>query len=377
MKKLILLAILFCVVLVGVCFAQTNRQTIQEKRTKALELVHKYTQALDSTASFIEHYEETGELKGNYPANHPYYARHGGKSFRYQVPRRGVRKFKENKGCYQSEYAWGYHAGYFNDYKKYIPKDKPLFRVWISMKDIRYFHQGRPGGVTWRTKHPTERIKAPSGSVGITHLLGYLASDDRVDVILSKARRISLRDKTENVKGSECFVIDAHTRYGQYSVWLDPEHGYHAAKIRRSAKEGEYFNRPDRKVPAGSVYTEYLDVLEFKKVGDKWVPVEANAGYHRTIGSPAYYIAEDKRYKRTHIILDPDHDKLGSFADPIFEDPNNDPELVNGTLFKIRTNSQPIYYTWRDGKIFDDNGKPVDRDKLKKRLEDYYEEEFN
>ncbi len=135
-------------------------------------------------------------------------------------------------------------------------------------------------------------------------------------------------------------------------------------RIRRRAKAGEYFNRPDRKVQAGRVYTEYLDVLQFSQVDGIWVPVDANAGFHRTIGSPEYYMAQDIRYKRTQIILNPDHDKLGSFAHPILEDPNNDPELVNGTIVSY-INNRRVEYTWRDGRIFDDKGRALDMDKLK------------
>ncbi|MHC4844257.1 MAG: hypothetical protein ACYTEE_10685, partial [Planctomycetota bacterium] len=200
--------------LIGVCFAQTNQQAVQEKRTKALELVDKYTQALDSTASFIEHYEETGEFRGHYPPNHPYYAYHRGKVFRYQVPRRGMRKFKENEGNYHSEYAWGY----FNPDDKNVPEDKPIYRIWTRNREFAYFHQvykGRSEPGSCRTsKDNADSITAPSASVGIAHLLGYVDSNERLDKVLRKAYRISLRDKTENVKGSECFVIDAHTRYG-------------------------------------------------------------------------------------------------------------------------------------------------------------------
>jgi hypothetical protein len=341
--------------------------TLQEKRAKALKLVDKYTQALDSTASFIEHYERTGEYRGHYPANHPSYAYHGNKEFRYHTPRRGVTKFKENKGYYHSEYAWDY----FSTERNNIPEDKPLFRVWINTMDISYFHQGRnnpPGVVTWR-KDTKETVQLGGALAGVSHLSGYVDSDERLDEVLRDGDYISVRDKTEIVRGSACFVLDAHTRYGQFSLWSDPNHGYHPARIRKSAKEGESFVRPDRIIPRGSIYTSYLDVLEFKKVDDIWVPVDANAGFHRTLGSPAHYVAEDVHYKRTQIILNPDHDKLGSFADPIFEDPSNDPELVNGTFFKIYTNAEPIYYTWQDSKIFDDNGMAVDMDKLKERLE--------
>jgi len=366
-KKTVLSALLLWMMLLSVCLAQTARLAVQQKRAKALGLVDKYAQALDSTASFIEHYERTGEYRGCYPPSHPYYAYHGGKAFRYQVPLRGVFKFKENKGWYKSDYRWGY----FNPEHKNVPEDKPIYILRVTSMDISYFHQvyknrSPLGSGTW-VKMTRRTLEPPDCVVGISHLLGYVDTDERLDEVLRKAKYISVRDRTEIVRGSACVVIDAHTRYGQFSLWLDPSHGYHAARIRRKAAEGEYTHH--HIIPRGSIATGYLDVLEFKKVDDTWVPVDANAGFHRTMGSPAYYMDEDHRYKRTQIILNPDHDKLGSFADPIFEEPDNDPELVNGTSFKIDMGERERggKYTWRDGKLIDENGREVDMDKLKAR----------
>jgi hypothetical protein len=275
---------------------------------------------------------------------------------------RGVRKFKENKGDYHHQYAWGY----FNKKWKNIPEDKPLFRVWIHTMDISYFHQvnnhlHQSGSATWR-KNKRQKIKAPTALAGISHLLGYIDSNERLDAILRKADSISVSSRTARAGGSDCFVIRAQTKYGQYTVWLDPEHGYHPAKVRHKAKEGEYTHH--HIIPAGSIATGYLDVLQFEKVDDIWVPMEANAGFHRTIGAPAYYMDEDKHYKRTKIILNPDHDKLGSFADPILEDPTNDPELVNAT--RVKLNGLPTEYTWQDGAVVDSDGNKIDWQKIAK-----------
>jgi len=341
-----------CAGLVPTGSARTISNKIKPKRPTAFELLDKYSQALDSTASFVSHYERTGECRGHFP---------GSKKFRYKQFKRGMFKFKENKGDYHHQYAWGY----FNTYDKDVPEDKPIYRVWITAKDFSYFHQinknrAQLGSATWE-KNTRQRIKTPITSyVGISHLLGYVDSDERLDEVLRKADYISVRDKTEIIRGSVCFVIDAHTKYGQFSIWLDPNHSYHPVKIRHRAKEGEYLHH--HIIPKGSIATGYLDVLQFKQVDDIWVPVEVNAGYHRTIGSPKYYMSEDKHYKRTQIILNPDHDKLGSFADPIFEDPNNDPELRNGT--RVEINFLPTRYTWQDGKVVDKDGREVDVDKL-------------
>ena len=168
---------------------------------------------------------------------------YGGKKFRYKSFKRGMFKFKENKGWYHQEYSWGY----FNQGFKNVPENSPIYRLWITAKDFSYFHQinknrAQLGSATWQ-QSTRQRIKTPITSyVGISHLLGYIDSDERLDEVLRKAYRISVRKKTENIRGSECFVIDAHTKYGQYTVWLDPEHGFHPSKVRHRAKEGEYLH---------------------------------------------------------------------------------------------------------------------------------------
>ena len=62
-------------------------------------------------------------------------------------------------------------------------------------------------------------------------------------------------------------------------------------------------------------------------------------------------------YKLKNIVLNPDHDKLGSFDDPL-KNPGNDPELTNGT--RVLLDQMSIEYTWQDGKIIDSNGHEVD-----------------
>jgi hypothetical protein len=328
-------------------------ETVTAEHPTALELLDKYTQALDSTASFISSYELKNEYSGRIPAGHAFYQMYGGKEFFYKIFKCGVFKFKENKGFYHQQYEWGY----FNEQLKNVSENKPISRLWIIGKEFDYFHQVNndqvkddlyPAGMVRRHTRKKEVIEAPDCSVGISHILGYLDTEERLDEVLREANRISVRSKTENIRGSECYVIDADTKYGRFSIWFDPNHGYHPAKIKHKAKEGEYCNH--HRIPEGSIATGYLDVLKSEQVAGIWVPMKVKAGYDRTIGSNKYYMKEDVHYRRTRILLNPDHDKLGSFTDPILENPNNDPELVEGTHVRLDSNSAE--YIWQDCKKF-------------------------
>lgn len=323
-----------------------------ESIPSASELLDRYTQALDATKNFVSHYELADEYSGRIPAGHPFYYVYGKKSFRYKMFQRGELRFKDDKGLYHSQYAWGY----FNEQLKNVPEDRPVYILHILTNTFDYFNQllkeRSSYGSARREDTSRETIKNPDCFVGISHLLGYVDTDERLDKVLRKANRISVREATEIIHGSACPVIDADTKYGQFSIWLDPNHGYHPARVRHIAKEGQYCHQTI--IPKGSTASGYADTLKFEQLKDVWVPVEVNAGFHRTIGSPKYYMNEDVCYKRTGIILNPDHDKLGSFDDPILENPANDPELVNGT--RLRLNRQQPEYIWQDNKVVDDKG---------------------
>ncbi|HUW19618.1 MAG TPA: hypothetical protein VMW16_09975 [Sedimentisphaerales bacterium] len=314
----------------------------------ASDLVDKYTQALDSTKSFIEHYEKTTDFSWRLLRGRSGKLQDSGKSFT-----RGQIKHDDQR-IYCQEYNWGD----FNLRYKDLPKDKPYYRCNIAdgrdkkiYSNNKWINDSKSSGSAAREPYLREEKVSLSRHFGISYIVGYIGSDERLDAILRKADRISVRKKTQNIRGSECFVIDADTKCGRYSVWLDPEHGYHPAKIRHHAKEGEYNH--SHLLTKGETASAYLNTVRFEKIDDIWVPMDANSGCYN-VAHQGQFVKEDYHYKRTQFILNPDHDKLGSFADPILEDPNNDPELRNGTPVRLR--GVPTRYTWRDGKVVDANG---------------------
>jgi len=320
-----------------------------ERIPSTSDLLDKYTHALDLTASFISHYEESSDYSYRLQPNN--------RTSRGKAFKRGQYRYDDQRIYFQS-YTWGNYA------QEFLPEDTPYYHCHIADgKDKKtYQHNKRINNPNFPTgsagRFPYERpIKVVlSRNGGVSYLVGYIGADERLDAVLRGAIRISVREKTENIGGSDCWVIDAHTKYGRYSLWLDPEHGYHPAKVRQRAKEGEHVH--EHLLSKGDVGTAYVDNVRFEKVDGVWVPMEANVGFERMVGGNLKnFNKEDRHFKRTKIILNPDHDKLGSFADPIFEDPNNDPELVNGT--RVRINFLHTQYTWQDGKVVDQDGKVI------------------
>lgn len=356
-KQVFLIVILVCTVTSPVFSSAGEQQKLELNHPTAIELLDKYTEALDSTKSFIDHYEESSEYSYRFPVGPN--QRFSGIASRGKSFKRGQYRYDDQRIYFQI-YTWGD----FNQELKDLPEDAPYYHCGIAdSKDKKTYQHNRwikgsnndPGSAgRFPYERPDKVVLSRNG--GVSYLVGYIDSDERLDAILRKASRILVRQATENVRGSECYVIDAHTKYGKYSVWLDPEHGYHPAKVMHWAKEGDRVH--SHLLAKGDAGTAYLNNVRFEKVDGVWVPMEADAGFDRIVGgNPKHFNKEDIHYKRTKIILNPDHDKLGSFVDPIFEDPNNDPELVNGTC--VRLDHNPTEYFWQDGKIVDEKGSVI------------------
>jgi len=331
MKKT-LFATFILTIIATVCFAESKPQKTEPNHPSVKELLDKYTQALNSTSSFIEDYEKTteGSIRSSRGSN-------TGKSFS-----RGQLRY-DNQQIYTYEYRWGN----LGPGPMTFTEDKPHYTIAVVNSEMNYQNTKRVGdrpGKVMRTPRPRGQNITLHAHFGVSYLAGYIGSDERLDAILRKADRISVRKTTEKVGGSECFVIDADTRCGRYKVWLDPEHGFHPAKLLHEAGEGDYSDR--HLMAKGDSAKEYLKNVRFEKVGDVWVPMEADSGSDLR-SARGDFNKDNYHYKRTKIVLNPDHNKLGSFDDPL-ENPSNDPELTNGT--RVRINFLPMQYTWQDGK---------------------------
>ncbi len=194
-------------------------------------LLQRYAQALDATQSFIESYEEVCDYRNRMPSNPKVV---GGKRFaRGQLRSDGHRIYSRN-----------YYWGDFTSNMKGLPEDAPRYRLRIEADEKLYSHStavNTPrvrGTAAFQPSHSEKGVMNMSSYSGIH---GFLGSEKRLDAVLRAASRISLRPTTEPINGFACHVIDAHTKYGQYTVWLDPTHGYNAAKMTRKARLEGWF----------------------------------------------------------------------------------------------------------------------------------------
>jgi hypothetical protein len=159
-----------------------------------------------------------------------------------------------------------------------------------------------------------------------------------------------LRPKPEKLRGSVCYVIEADTKRGEFKVWLDSEHGYHPAKIEVFVALGDDIGDPGNPriiTRADGITRQYaMSNVRFEKVDGIWVPMEADSRSHVVLGSPDKFSSGRGHFKRLKIVLNPDHDALGSFKDPL-KNLELDPELQDGTVFYTGDQTKG---TWSSGK---------------------------
>ncbi len=312
------------------------------------ELLAKYTATLDAAKSFIDAYEATTDYDNKTPQSS---VSAGGRKLE-----RGEHR-TDGKRTYWRCYSWGdIHSS-----ERDVPESTPRYNLRIEANEKLYAHAtlvNHPrvnGRAQWQ---PMPMYASPFPHSPFSGLFAVLGATERLDVVLRGASRISVRPATETVGGSRCYVIDARAPAGQYTVWLDPKHGYQPAKAIRKAVGGD--REGDDVLPAGSSITISMDHVRFEQVDGVWVPMEADQSRHAVYPGGQSYLKQTAHVTRTDFALSPDHDKLGSFADPR-DNPAQDPELKNGTpITVIAVGGKTARGHWQDGKVVYDSGQPID-----------------
>jgi len=313
------------------------------------ELLEKYTQSLDSTASMISSYKSSTISSAYLPPMNLNYTN-------VRMYDNGERRTDGKGRIYHQSYVWGFHTVL----KKYVPESKASYSLEVATSHFQYGHnkvtRGQSNGlVTYKeTQSPGwNNFRNTSDAF----FLGYLGVDVRIDVILKKAKQISVRSEPAIMNGDLCYVIQAETAYGDYVLWLDSAYGYQPIRIEATKDGDDIVNvaalqaPPDKRPDARE--TLVIDDLTFKQVQEVWIPVKGRVKSRIQWPRHGYYFNNDIRYEITQIKLNPDHDALKSFADPI-KHPGVDPELVNDT--RVRLGQKGLLCVWRDGKLVDNAG---------------------
>jgi hypothetical protein len=326
-------------------------QIATAKQPTAFELLDKYAETQDKLQSFIVKFERSPHQAST--------------SLSGRLPRLGKGKtgglveyrFDGKRSKYLFR-MWG-HVGMSPEF---TPKDRAKYgsRLWDGETFFQYGgqekHASFPFGSVTQITNFKGRVE--EGQKLYSHarfnLRGYFYGDyERVDSILQEADTISVRDNTQSIGGSDCYVIDAVTKHGRYTLWIDPAHGYNIAKAISRKTKGDLWSHGILKGKAKIYFS--LKNVRFEKIDGLWVPMEADT-YSRQTWSSGKFWKSSGHIKRTEFILNPDHDALGSFLSDDIRD-GAKISYING----VRTKG----YTWRNGGPVDENGRKVNYKSVK------------
>ncbi len=204
------------------------------------------------------------------------------------------------------------------------------------------------------TKRAPESFK--NSSFGI--VMGYHHGDTVPigELFLGSSVKLQLRDKRSNLRGVHCYVVEADVpKYGKYTVWIDPVHDYHIARIRVQRGPGDRMGSESNLLilKEGAIRKDSYEVLEFDKKGGAWFPKTCK--WKKYYIFPGYKSIDEQDLTFSAISLDPDHDALGSFLPD---------DVTNGSDVLVRLLPPSVKFTWQNGKVVDKDGREVDTDKL-------------
>ncbi len=345
-KRLILTAMVICAGLMPTGSTGIISHKIKPKQPTAFELLDKYAETQDKLQSFIVKFEHTRY--------------HASTSLSGRLPRLGP---SEPTGFNEVRFdgkrrkwlfcMWG-HVGMSPEFTQ---RDEAKYgsRLWDGETFFQYGgqekHASFPFGSVTQITNFKDNIEEGQKTFCHAYLMlrGYFYGDyERVDSILRDADTISVQDNTQSIAGSDCYVINAVTKHGKYTIWIDPAHGYNIAKAITRKTRGDLNSHGLLKGKAKAFFS--MKNVRFKKIDDVWVPMEADRYMSRTWSKGEFWKSSG-HIKRTEFILNPDHDALGSFLPDDIRD-GAPVSLING----VRTKR----HKWRNGGPVDENGQKVD-----------------
>jgi len=312
----------------------------EPNRISVSQLLDKYAANQDLLRSIIIKFQTSGEFYGNATSleGNP-----TGKLGKSEEKRETLSEIRTDGNRVASRLT-----GWESDDRGLVPKDKPEYHSHLWDGNCWYDYS-RGGGRSYDSAGNVWIDRSKKDDMRRSLILNVTANAfygerERVDAVLRRADVASVRDEMEEIGGSKCYVIDATAQCGKYTIWIDPEHGYNIAKAMIEKREKDIvYGTPLRKGEHASVL---LENVRFQKVDGAWIPVEADIYINRVAFNGSF---NSKWYRKvTDVILNPDHDKLGSFVQD---------DIKNGALVLVV--GVEGKYKWRDGKVVDENGRVI------------------
>lgn len=246
--------------------------------------------------------------------------------------------------CKTIQLAWGNVS--MRDWNVKEEQADYFSSLWDGQTAFVVSKSGMRGGCTAKIAKkvdPGDYEKECSDAIQPTHvgeIMGYHWGDGvRIDeLFLKSAAMLQLHEKQSNVRGVDCYVVKAVVPgRGEYTVWIDPVHDFHIARIQVQRESGDHIMGILLKQKC--ISKEMFEVLEFEKTHNAWFPKTCK--WKREGDENGRHSSDEREISISTITLNPDHDALGSFLPD---------DIPNGAKVFMRAVSPDIEFVWQDGK---------------------------
>jgi hypothetical protein len=188
------------------------------------------------------------------------------------------------------------------------------------------------------------QAQEPDGGFLLGRMGGIGSAPKMVDV-MCESDGLNLIGQ-ENLNGLSCFIVEAKTKHGTFTVWIAPEKGYNALKyvVRKSGRD---ILRDDIHIEDQGI-TEWLQVvdsIDVRKIDGIFVPISGKLTGKAKAGDD-WESTDHVEVKRSEIVLNPDFKALGAFK-------INFPEGTEVTHQDI----PGLRFRWTNGKFVPDMNK--------------------
>jgi rhodanese-related sulfurtransferase len=232
----------------------------------------------------------------------------------------------------EQRYTWGDFATGTID-RTHADYESHLFEVDRSVSYLRSGGASQEASVTYyagSTPKGTvlDRVLSGAGSWSWGYFLdGAGSRADRVDRFLRSCQNARVRPEIESIEGASCYVLEAETPKGRYTLWMDPNHGYNFAKLHFEG-HGVGMMGVNRAI---------------KRFGAAWVPVKAEWEV-RAVHPPDFTMSYRHEIVIEDLEIDPNYTTRKAF---VMDDV---PEGTKTTFLGAGGRPMPGEFVWRDDK---------------------------
>ena len=330
MKKL--LWILLCGWFAASTWAATNYPPLT-----ATELLDKFAASQENLKSFVASYQETAQT--DFP-NIPRPIKGASTTLgdvRVDFPRVSERTR-----------SWGAFGG---------TKAQPQYSSFLTDGNlVLYYDQQSDAGSAmamslWRPPTGVTCLAEAIGrSTSLRSCFGGLMGDSpqRFDRKIRHETTLRVRKQMEPAgwTPTPCYVLDAETQTGDYTVWLDPSRGYNIARALLQQHFGHL--RPNgRPYQKGESDMWMVEKVRWEQRQGVWVPIEATGGQVQTMPGTGTG-RRGWHFTLTRFELNPDHTALRSFVPD---------DILNKAKFTLPgPRGHNLQGTWQNGRAVDAKG---------------------